>query len=123
MENQKRKNDRLQQQLAFIREIDKIKGIFRQTYLLDESRKENDAEHSWHLAMMAMLLSEHAEVAEIDVCHTIRMVLIHDLVEIDAGDTYCYDDEGNADKEAREQQAATRIFSLLPEGQCREIRA
>ncbi len=89
MENDKNK-ERLQQQMDFIVEIDKAKNVFRQTYLADGGRKENDAEHSWHLAVMAFLLAEHAN-APVDVLKVMKMVLIHDLVEIDAGDTYAYD--------------------------------
>lgn len=114
--------EKLQQQLAFIHEIDKVKNIFRQTYLLDANRKENDAEHSWHLAVMAMLLAEHANT-DIDAFHVVRMVLIHDLVEIDAGDVYCYDDAGYVEKEKREREAADRIFAMLPDEQAHDIRA
>ena len=96
---------RLDQQFAFIREIDREKFIGRQTYLSDGRRKENDAEHAWHMAIMTMLLSEYAN-EPIDVLHTIGMLLIHDLVEIDAGDTYAYDEEGAKTKAEREKQAA-----------------
>lgn len=113
----------LARQLEFIREIDKLKSIFRRTLLMDGSRYENDAEHSWHLAMMAVLLKDLARSPVIDLARVIRMVLVHDLVEIDAGDTYCYDDKGNLDKPAREQAAAARLFGLLPAGQGAEIRA
>ena len=109
-------DNRLQQQMEFILEVDKIKNIGRQTYLSDGQRKENDAEHSWHLALMAFLLKEHA-TEDIDVLKVMTMVLIHDIVEIDAGDTYAYDVEGNKTKEAREKAAAKRIFGLLPEDQ------
>lgn len=107
---------RLEQQIKFILEIDKVKNIFRQTYLADGNRKENDAEHSWHMALMAILLKEYAE-EEVDVLRVITMILIHDLVEIDAGDTYAYDAEAGATKAERELQAAERIFSILPEDQ------
>ena len=107
---------RLDQQFAFIREIDKEKFIGRQTYLSDGERKENDAEHAWHLAIMTMLLSEYAN-EPIDVLHTIGMLLIHDLVEIDAGDTYAYDEEGKKTQAAREKKAADRIYGMLPEDQ------
>lgn len=107
---------RLEQQLAFIKEIDKVKNVFRQTYLVDKNRKENDAEHSWHIAIMALLLKEYAE-EEVDVLKVITMVLIHDLVEIDAGDTYAYDEEGHKTKQERELRAADRIFGLLPKDQ------
>lgn len=107
---------RLEQQLQFIVEIDKVKNIFRQTYLSDGRRKENDAEHSWHIALMAYLLQEYAE-EPVDVTKVMIMVLIHDLVEIDAGDTYAYDDAGAVTKRAREVKAADRIFGLLPPDQ------
>ena len=107
---------RLEQQIQFILEIDKVKEIFRQNYLADGSRRENDAEHSWHIALMAYLLQEYAE-EPVDVSKVMLMMLIHDLVEIDAGDTYAYDPAGNADKREREEKAADRIFGLLPEDQ------
>ena len=107
---------RLDQQFAFIREIDREKFIGRQTYLSDGRRKENDAEHAWHMAIMTMLLSEYAN-EPIDVLHTIGMLLIHDLVEIDAGDTYAYDEEGKKTQADREKKAADRIYGLLPEEQ------
>ena len=110
------KHERLQQQIAFLMEIDKVKNIFRQTYLADGERKENDAEHSWHIALMAVLLQEHAE-EEVDLLKVMTMVLIHDLVEIDAGDTYAYDSAGAATKRAREEKAADRIFGILPADQ------
>ncbi len=113
--------ERLQQQLNFILEIDKLKQVYRQTYLIDSSRKENDAEHSWHLAILAMLLSEYAE-EKLDIPRVIKMVLIHDVVEIDAGDTFCYDYEAGEDKEEREQKAADRIFNILPKDQEKEFR-
>lgn len=115
-------NQRFQQQMTFIAEVDRVKNIFRQSYLADGSRRENDAEHSWHLAMMAMILAEYANVS-IDVLRVLKMVLIHDLVEIDAGDTYIYDEVGQANKLEKEIQAADRIFGLLPEDQCLEYRA
>lgn len=108
--------NRLKRQMDFILEVDKIKNIGRQTYLSDGQRKENDAEHSWHLALMALLLKEHA-TEEIDVLKVMTMVLIHDIVEIDAGDTYAYDEEGNKTKAIREKAAAERIFGLLPTDQ------
>lgn len=108
--------NRLEKQLAFIVEIDKVKNIVRQTYLADGERKENDAEHSWHIALMASLLKEHVK-EEIDVSRVMQMVLIHDLVEIDAGDTYAYDLEGAKDKQEREMKAAERIFGILPQDQ------
>jgi putative hydrolase of HD superfamily len=115
--------NRLEQQIGFIREADKLKTIHRQTLLTDASRRENDAEHSWHLALMALLLSEYANGRDLNLLHVVRMVLIHDLVEIDAGDTYCYDEAGYRDKTQRETAAARRIFNLLPPDQAAEIRA
>jgi len=112
--------DTLKNQISFIVEIDKLKKIYRQNYLSDGSRKENDAEHSWHLAIMAFLLAEHAE-ENLDLLKVMKMVLMHDLVEIDAGDTYCYDEQANVGKREREEQCARRIFNMLPEEQCREM--
>ena len=114
-------DERLKKQIDFISEIDKIKSIFRQTYVSDLSRQENDAEHSWHLALMAMVLSEYAN-EEVDVLHVIELVLIHDMVEIDAGDTYAYDPEANKTKRERELKAAERIFHLLPDDQAEWVR-
>ena len=108
--------DRLEQQFEFIREIDKEKFIGRQTYLSDGKRKENDAEHAWHMAIMTILLSEYAN-EESDVLKTVTMLLIHDIVEIDAGDTYAYDEEAKKTQKEREQKAAERIFGLLPPDQ------
>jgi putative hydrolase of HD superfamily len=113
---------RLEKQMAFIEEIDKIKHITRQTYLADGSRKENDAEHSWHLALMALLLSEHAE-REVDVLKAVSMVLVHDIVEIDAGDTYAYDAEAQKTQHERELRAADRLFAILPDDQHAKLRA
>lgn len=115
-------DERLKKQMDFIREIDKAKSVFRQTYLADGSRRENDAEHSWHLAVMAFLLAEDAS-RTVDVLKVVKMVLIHDLVEIDAGDTYAYDEAGATDKRERETKAADRIFGLLPEDQGSRFRA
>lgn len=112
--------ERLQKQIEFVIEIDKLKNIYRQTYVLGEERKENDSEHSWHIALMAFLLAEYSEKT-IDVLKTMKMLLIHDIVEIDAGDTYCYDAEGYKTKAEREEKAAQRIFGLLPENQCSEL--
>lgn len=105
-------DERLKKQMEFALEMDKEKGIGRQTYILNALRKENDAEHGWHLAIMTMLLSEYAN-EKIDVGRTIEMVVIHDVVEIDAGDTYAYDDAGNSTKAEREKKAADRIFGML----------
>lgn len=113
---------RLEQQIAFLMEIDKVKHIYRQNYLADGTRHENDAEHSWHIALMAVLLKEYA-AEEIDVLKVMTMVLIHDLVEIDAGDTYAYDEEGAKSKEKRETAAAERIFGILPNDQGTYFRA
>ena len=112
--------ERLEKQLEFIREIDKEKQIFRQTYLADGKRKENDAEHAWHMAIKTLLLNEYAS-EEIDVLKTIRMILIHDVVEIDAGDTYAYDEAAKLTQRAREEAAAKRIFGMLPEDQAVEM--
>lgn len=114
--------ERLEKQLQFIIEIDKVKSIFRQNYLADGSRRENDAEHSWHMAIMAILLQEYANEPA-DVLRVIKMVLIHDLVEIDAGDTYAFDEVAAVDKREREVAAADRIFHLLPEEQAKEFRS
>lgn len=105
--------ERLEKQIRFIMEADKVKNIFRQTYLADGKRKENDAEHSWHLALMAVLLQEHMK-EKADLAKVMTMVLIHDLVEIDAGDTYAYDEKAAQTKREREVKAAERIFGLLP---------
>lgn len=114
--------DRLTAQIAFILEIDKLKTILRQNVPITEPhRRENDAEHSWHLAMMALTLAEHAD-EPVDVARVMKMLLIHDIVEIDAGDTFIYDDAAHDDKDEREQAAATRLFGLLPEDQGRELR-
>lgn len=112
--------ERLQKQMEFIIEVDRLKDIIRQTHLTNGERKENDAEHSWHLALMAVFLSEYSK-EPVDVLQVIKMVLIHDLVEIDAGDTYLYDEAGNGTKAAREQKAAERIFHILPEDQAEEL--
>jgi len=112
---------RLEQQMNFILEVDKLKSITRQNYLMNGSRKENDADHSWHLALMCAILSEHAN-EKIDVIKTMTMVLIHDIVEIDAGDTYAYDVSANSSKRERELAAAERIFNLLPKDQAEEMR-
>lgn len=111
---------RLDRQFDFIREIDKEKFIGRQTYLSDAVRRENDAEHAWHMAIMALLLAEYSN-EEIDLLRTISMLLIHDLVEIDAGDTYAYDEEGKKTQEEREHLAAERIYGLLPEDQGKKL--
>lgn len=115
------KEERLDQQICFLLELDRLKQIHRRTWLLHEERNENSAEHSWHVSMMALLLSEHADVA-VDRMKVMQMMLVHDIVEIDAGDTYCYDTRAAEDKAEREQAAADRLFGLLPEDQCKELR-
>lgn len=114
--------ERLKKQIEFILEVDKIKNIFRMTKIHDGSRRENDAEHSWHLTLMAFLLSEYSKEDNIDVLKVMKMCIVHDIVEIDAGDTFCYDTVGSMDKLEREQKAADRIFALLPEDQGMELR-
>lgn len=111
---------RLQEQLKFILEIDKEKNIFRQTHLSGNGRNENDAEHAWHMAVMAYLLKEYAN-NEIDIAKTMMMCLIHDIVEIYAGDTYAYDPEGKKTQKEREEKAKEKIYSLLPEDQKKEL--
>lgn len=132
-------SDRLKSQIEFLLEADKMKSLYRQTYIIhDEARgdsmrefegdtdkfkrRENDAEHSFHLALFAMTLAEHANVP-VDVLKVMKMVLIHDIVEIDAGDTYCYDNKGYETKREREERAADRLFGILPEDQEKEYRA
>jgi putative hydrolase of HD superfamily len=117
------KSARFKKQIEFVLEIDKLKRVLRQTVLLDRSRRENSSEHSWHIALMVMLFAEYSREKDIDLLKVMKMLLVHDLVEIDAGDTYCYDDEGRQDQTAREAAAADRIFDLLPEDQAAELRA
>lgn len=114
------KTDNLLKQVAFIKEIDKLKYIQRRTKLFNSDRNENDAEHSWHLAMMTLVLAEHSD-KPIDVLKVVKMVLIHDLVEIDAGDTFIYDTTKNHTNTEEELLAAKRIFGLLPEPQAQEF--
>ncbi len=109
-------DDRLNKQMKFALEMDKQKGVGRQTYILEALRKENDAEHGWHLALMTLLLAEYSD-EKIDVARCVALVLMHDVVEIDAGDTYAYDEVGKITKRDREVDAADRIFSMLPEDQ------
>jgi putative hydrolase of HD superfamily len=116
-------NARLQYQMEFLLEIDRLKQVLRQTVITDKSRQENSAEHSWHIALMTVILSEYAENPQIDVFRVIKMLLIHDLVEIDAGDTFCYDNQAREDQHERELQAAKRIFNLLPKDQARQLHA
>lgn len=113
----------LQKQLSFIVEIDKIKNIFRRTLLIDGSRRENDAEHSWHLAIMAMLLTEYADNKEFSLEKVIKMVTVHDLIEIYAGDTFAFDVTGNESKLEREKLSADKLFSQLPDNQNIELRS
>lgn len=114
--------ERLKKQFDFIEEIDKEKLIGRQNYLADGSRKENDAEHAWHMALMIILLSEYSN-EPIDVLRTVTMALLHDVIEIDAGDTYAYDAKAKESQKERELLAADRIFNLLPEDQAKKMRA
>ncbi len=113
--------ERFDQQILFILEIDKLKSVIRQSYLLDGTRRENSAEHSWHVALMGLLLAEYAE-QPVDLLRTMKMLLIHDVIEIDAGDTYCYDETGVTDQSSRENAASERLFGLLPEDQMEEFR-
>lgn len=115
-------DEKINQLLRFTAEVDKMTGIFRRTMLLDKSRHENDAEHSWHIALMCMLFKDYAP-AGCDVSRACRMCLVHDLVEIYAGDTFAYDPKANEDKEAREKEAADKLFSELPEDLSKEFRA
>ena len=115
-------SSRFEKQLAFILEIDKEKNILRQTHLSGHGRRENDAEHAWHMAVMAYLLQEYAN-EPVDIAKTMMMILIHDIVEIDAGDTYAYDEEGKKDQGEREKRAADRLFGMLPEDQGRQLKA
>ena len=115
-------SSRLEQQIRFIVEIDRLKSVLRQTYLADSSRRENTAEHSWHVSLMALVLAEHS-AEPVDRNHVMELLLVHDLVEIDADDTFAYDDTGNATKTARETAAAERIFGLLPPDDGQRLRA
>jgi putative hydrolase of HD superfamily len=109
----------LQQKIAFLVELDELKQIFRETVLIKDLRQENDAEHSWHIAMMVILLSDYSD-AEIDVLRTVKMALIHDIVEIDAGDTFCYDAHDREEKRVKEREAAKRLFGMMPDEQAKE---
>lgn len=115
--------DRLRRQIEFIVEVDKLKEVFRQTVVTQSRRAENSAEHSWHFALMVVVLAEHSNHQPLDVLRILKMVLIHDLVEIDAGDTFAYDTKNMADQHAREALAADRVFGLLPPDQAMEFRA
>lgn len=112
----------LQKQLSFIVEVDKVKNVMRRTLLIDGSRRENDAEHSWHLAIMAMLLTEYAEDKNFTLDRVMKMVIVHDLVEIYAGDTFAFDVQGNLEKEEKEKKAADKLFGQLPEDQAKQFR-
>ena len=114
-------SNKLQQQIQFLKEIDDLKQVLRQTVLTKDCRQENDAEHSWHLAMLVVTLSEYSNDSSIDLLRTVKMVLIHDIVEIDAGDTFCYDDHDRKAKTEKERKAAHRIFGILPEEQGQEL--
>lgn len=116
------KNIRLDQQLRFTAEIDKMTSILRRTMLIDDSRRENDAEHSWHIAVMALLFTEYA-AEPVDIGRAVKMCVVHDLIEIYAGDTFAYDAAGNKDKAQREQAAADKLFAMLPKEQGDEIRS
>ena len=115
--------ERLKKQIGFLIEADKMKNVLRQSLILDKTRRENDAEHTWHIALMAAVLHEHAHGAGVDLHRVLKMVLVHDLVEIYAGDTFAYDDAGYADKIEREAAAADKVFGILPAGQGGELRA
>ena len=115
-------NKRLQEQLSFILELDKEKNILRQTHLSNHGRREDDAEHAWHMAVMAYLLQEYSN-DPVDIAHVMIMCLLHDVVEIDAGDTYAYDDQGKKTQHEREEKAAERIYGILPEDQKIQLRA
>ena len=115
--------DRLTRQLAFLTEVDQMKSVLRQSPLMDKSRRENDAEHSWHIALMALTLQEYAAADNVDIGRVMKMALVHDLVEIYAGDTFAYDTEGYQDKLTREQASADRVFGLLPPDLGAEYRA
>jgi putative hydrolase of HD superfamily len=114
---------RLAQQIRFILEVDKLKEVFRQSLLTQSRRRENDAEHSWHLCLMVIVLAEHANFPALDRLRVLQMLILHDLVEIDAGDTFAYDEAGLATRPERETRAANRIFGLLPADQAAEFRA
>jgi len=113
--------ERLGKQIEFIVQIDRLKQILRQNVVVGSSRQENDAEHSWHLAVMAIMLSEYVEAKDMDILKVIKMVLIHDIIEIEAGDTFCYDEKANLDKEERENRAAEKLFGILPADQAQDI--
>jgi putative hydrolase of HD superfamily len=113
---------RFKSQIEFILEVDKLKKIMRRTMLMDRSRQENSAEHSWHIALIVLVLSEYVEADNLNLLRVIKLLLTHDLVEIDAGDTYCYDETGIQDQKERETRAADRLFNILPEDQAKSFR-
>ncbi len=115
--------ERLERQIGFLLEADKLKEIVRQTLCIESRRQENDAEHSWHLCLAALVLAEYANDPGLDLLKVLKLVIVHDLVEIDAGDTYAYDAAQAATQRERELKAAERVFGLLPEDQAREFRA
>jgi putative hydrolase of HD superfamily len=115
--------ERFKRQIEFILEADKLKKVERRTTLLDVSRQENSAEHSWHIALLVLILAEYAKNLDLDFLQVIKLLLIHDLIEIDAGDTYCYDEVGGQDQRKREIKAAERIFNILPADQAATFRA
>jgi len=114
-------DERVVRQIGFIEELDRLKGVLRRTQLIDGSRRENSAEHSWHLALMALLLAEYAD-ERVDVARVVALLLVHDVVEIDAGDTFAYDDPAVSGQAARERRAAERVFGLLPPDQAAVMR-
>jgi len=114
---------RLDKQLGFLTEVDKVKSVFRNTLLLDKTRRENDAEHMWHMAVCALLFQEYLDDPKIDMLKVLKLVLVHDVVDIYAGDTYAYDMAGHETQALRERQAADRLFALLPADQEREFRS
>jgi putative hydrolases of HD superfamily len=115
-------DERLARQIRFLVETEKLKAVLRRTFVIGMDRYENSAEHSWQLPLAALILAEYAD-EPLDLCRVLKMLLVHDIIEIDAGDTYCYDEQGALDKVERESRAADRIFGLLPEDQGAEIHA
>lgn len=115
-------NEKLEKQIEFILEMDKLKNVSRRNYLSDGKRRENSADHSWHLAVMAMVLEEHANEKNIDMGRVVRMLLVHDVVEILAGDTFLYDDKAREKKAVEEKAAAVKIFGMLPKEQGRDFK-
>lgn len=116
------KEKRLEKQIRFLESLDRLKQVWRRNYVMDRTRRENSAEHSWHIAVMAMFLKEYAPPGT-DLFRVLQMLLIHDVIEIEAGDTFCYDKTANLDKDEREKEAADHIFGILPEDQAIEFRA